>query len=282
MSGYFEGWYYKQHNNSEVLALIPALHTGDDGVPRATIQVVTGDFSGAVAFRDFCFDRRRHCFCLGRNRFGAAGLRLDYVSEELSLSGALRYEALRPLRSDIMGPFRFAPFMQCRHAVFSMAHRVDGQITVNGRTYRFRNGTGYMEGDRGRSFPRRYLWTQGGAAGISVMMSAAEIPYLGCRFPGVIAAAVCGDREYRLATYTGARLLTANGRELAVDDGVRRLSARLVSGNSRPLAAPLRGSMSRTIHECADCRVRYVLKERGEVVFDIDCAQAGFENAWTG
>ena len=282
MNGFFEGWYYRQHNGSEAVALIPALHTGGDGVQRASLQVVTGDFSCSVPFQDFCFDRSRHCFCLGGCRFSAAGMRLNAVSGELALSGALRYGALRPLDSDIMGPFRFAPLMQCRHTVFSMAHRVDGRISINGREYRFRNGTGYMEGDRGHSFPRRYVWTQGNGGGVSVMMSAAEVPYLGCRFPGVIAAAVRGGKEYRLATYTGARLLAASGRELVIGDRVRRLSARLIEGNSRPLAAPQRGSMNRTIRECAACRVRYVLKERGETVFDVECANAGFEDAWTG
>lgn len=281
MYGYFEGWYYKQHNGTESIALIPALHSGRDGRPSASLQVVTGDFSCSVPFRDFCFDRRRHCFRLGGNSFTAMGLRLDYASAELSLSGSLRYGAFMPPSYDIMGPFRLAPFMQCRHTVFSMAHRVDGRIAVNGREFCFRNGTGYMEGDRGRSFPRRYVWTQGEADGISVMMSAAEIPYLGCRFTGVIAAAVRNGREYRLATYTGARLLAVGDGELVIGDNVRQLSARLLRGEARPLAAPRHGRMDRTIHESIGCRIRYTLRERGRTVFDVVGRQAGYENAWT-
>ena len=47
-----------------------------------------------------------------------------------------------------------------RIGTHAMKHQVNGQITVNGQIYKFQNGIGYIEGDRGYSFPERYIWTQ--------------------------------------------------------------------------------------------------------------------------
>lgn len=74
-----------------------------------------------------------------------------------------------------MGPFQFVPFMQCRHSVFSMKHQVNEQITINGQIYKFKNGIGYMEGDRGYSFPKQYIWMQCCFNDGSLMLSVADI-----------------------------------------------------------------------------------------------------------
>lgn len=50
---------------------------------------------------------------------------------------------------------------------------------VNGREYSFRSAWGYWEGDRGRSFPREYVWTQCCFRGGSLMLSVADIPLPG-------------------------------------------------------------------------------------------------------
>ena len=59
-----------------------------------------------------------------------------------------------------MGPFRFLPGMECSHGVISMGHALEGTLTLNGAVLDFAGGTGYVETDRGRSFPSAYLWTQ--------------------------------------------------------------------------------------------------------------------------
>ena len=66
----------------------------------------------------------------------------------------------RAQRSDIMGSFRFFAGMQCAHGVVSMEHSLSGTLELNGRQLEFSDRTGYIETDRGRSFPSEYLWTQ--------------------------------------------------------------------------------------------------------------------------
>lgn len=104
-----------------------------------------------------------------------------------------------------MGPFRYVPFLQCRHSVFSMRHSVHGQFCVNGTTYIFQNATGYIEGDRGYSFPRKYAWTQCSFPGGALMLSIADIPFCGFHFTGIISIVHLQGKEYRLATYLGAK-----------------------------------------------------------------------------
>ena len=54
----------------------------------------------------------------------------------------------------------FLPGMECSHGVISMTHALEGALSINGRTLDFTGGTGYIETDRGRSFPHAYLWAQ--------------------------------------------------------------------------------------------------------------------------
>ena len=104
-----------------------------------------------------------------------------------------------------MGPFRYVPFMQCRHSVFSMRHPVDGILSINGTPYEFQNAIGYMEGDRGYSFPTKYAWTQCSFPDGALMLSIAEIPFGGFHFTGIIGIVHLRRKEYRLATYLGAK-----------------------------------------------------------------------------
>lgn len=102
----------------------------------------------------------------------------------LSVQGRVSFRSLTQLASDIMGPFRYVPFMECRHSVRSMSHQVDGYIVINGKRYVFKNALGYIEGDCGRSFPREYVWTQchfEDAGPCSLMLSVADIPFAGLR-----------------------------------------------------------------------------------------------------
>ena len=55
-----------------------------------------------------------------------------------------------------MGPFRFIAGMECSHGVISMMHSLEGTIEINGEIVDFSGGTGYIETDRGRSFPSAY------------------------------------------------------------------------------------------------------------------------------
>lgn len=169
MKDLFEGVYLKHQKNGESICFI----AGRAGETRF-VQVIT---NGTVRQYDGA-----QGFCFGE----------EGVAAELpGVQGALRYGPLSPLRTDIMGPFRFLP-MQCSHSVYSMAHTLAGGFTVDGRFIDLTGGTGYIEGDRGSAFPRDYLWVQCNdfAQPCSVMASVAHIPFCGRSFTGCICAVV--------------------------------------------------------------------------------------------
>ena len=233
---YFEGWYLKcQTREGAALALIPACHIDREGRCGASLQVVADGQAWWLAYPDAEFRAFGEMFCVrvGRSLFTRRGMCLDIEEDELSLHGTVRCGPFTPLRSDIMGPFRFLPAMECAHGVLSMAHPLEGSVTLNGKTLDFSGGVGYIETDRGRSFPERYLWTQcvwqGDRPG-SLMLSIATIPLAGLRFTGCICAVCCGGREYRLATYRGARVERWSGAGAVIRQGKYRLSVELLKG----------------------------------------------------
>lgn len=94
---------------------------------------------------------------IGENCFSEAGLHLNVEREGLSLHGVVEFGPFQTLKSDIMGPFRWLTNMECVHSVFSMRHTLRGQLEINNDVLDFNGGIGYIEADRGRSFPTTYL-----------------------------------------------------------------------------------------------------------------------------
>lgn len=98
--------------------------------------------------------------------------------------------------------------------------------------------------ESGTSFPSSYQWLQCNDFDepCSIMASIAHIPFCGSSFTGFICAIVRDGREYRFATYNGARILAA-------DEGHIRLSLKRLlleidvapSHSFHPLQAPVRG-----------------------------------------
>jgi hypothetical protein len=106
--------------------------------------------------------------------------------------------------------------MQTYHGVLSMDHAIEGELKVDGETFNFDGGRGYMEKDWGKTFPRAYIWMQSNHfsdKGISLMASVATIPWLWSWFRGFLVGLLIEDKLYRFTTYLGSELL-----ELDVDD----------------------------------------------------------------
>jgi len=276
MSGFFYGWYFKCQSGTQTLAVIPAVHQGRNG-KTCSLQIITDEGTWTADFPADAFQRAGREMAVGRNRFGERGIRLSVRQPGLSVTGRLKFGPMAPLKYDIMGPFLLVPFLECRHRVWSMRHQVSGTVSVNGKKYVFRNGTGYWEGDRGRSFPGRYAWTQCFFPGGSVMLSVADIPMAGFCFKGVIGVVLKYGREYRLATYLGAEAVYVRDGIVRVVQGGMELEARLLEKNGKPLRAPADGDMSRTIHESAACRASYRFRAGGRTLLDFETDRASFE-----
>lgn len=276
MRDYFCGWYLKFQNEKQTVALIPAYHVAN-GEKICSIQVINGDASWNVVFPYEKFQLTDSAVDIAGNHFGREGVTLDLHTPEFTAVGSLSFGPFDPIAYDIMGPFQYVPFMECRHSVFSMKHSVNGCIEINGVSYVFENGVGYIEGDRGYSFPREYVWSQCCFPEGSVMLSVADIPFCGFHFTGVISVIHYQGKEYRIATYLGARAVRIHDGEIVIKQGKKKLTVKRLEKKGHPLAAPVGGNMSRTIHETAACKAYFHYQEKGKTVLEFEADNASFE-----
>lgn len=208
---------------------------------------------------------------IGENVFSNRGIRLNIKTEKISIQGVLKFTDFTPLSYDIMGPFRYIPFMQCRHRVYSMAHGIQGHLLINGSEMNFNRGLGYVEGDRGTEFPSDYIWTQCswyGPGMNSVMISAANVRIGNYTFPGCIGIVYYKGKEYRLATYLGVKIKRYGRGQLWVQQGKYELRIRVIENSENTLMAPVKGKMERTVYECVNAKIRYQFIKDGIVLFD--------------
>lgn len=272
MGSFFEGWYFKHQNNEETIAVIPGI-----SCEKSFIQVVTNEKSYNIDFNKKEFYKSDNVV-IGENRFSHQGIILNIHQPSLDISGKVSYYNLSPLKSDIMGPFRYFP-MQCRHGVISMRHDLDGYISINGKTFNFLNGTGYIEKDSGRSFPRYYVWVQSNIykEKCSIMASIADIPFAGFHFRGIICAILYNNKEYRMATYTFARVSLMTENKIVIEDNSHRLEIFISKNNGYSLYAPINGLMSRKIKESISCRAKFKFFHNSNLVFDFNSNQTSCE-----
>ena len=151
--GYFKGWYFKCSTEDRTIAFIPAYHYSN-GKKSASLQVITDDKAFNIPFNTLEYCEKPLYVKIGDCVFNEKSITLNFQGNDLTLKGTLNFEEISPIRYDIMGPFKFVPFMQCKHSVYSMSHTINGEISVNNHFFKFENGIGYIEGDRGRSFPK--------------------------------------------------------------------------------------------------------------------------------
>lgn len=177
-----------------------------------------------------------------------------------------------------MGPFAYVP-METKHTVFSMRHQVTGSIRLNGDALDIRNGIGYMEGDRGHTFPRSYFWMQclDVRQDASVMLAIAEIPLGPIRFTGCIGIVALGETEYRFATYRGVRIVEHTPTMAEVRQGDMSLRVEVLDDRGHKLQAPAQGLMDRTIHESPSVPARIRFVKGGEPLLDEMESQTSYE-----
>lgn len=273
---YFEGWYYKVVNASEdrVFAIIPGIAMDEKGNRQAFIQVLDGKKKTAVyhRFDDTLFRPRagKLFIEIDRNSFSEAHLRLDLpdFSGELQFKGNIGWP--KPFYSPgIMGPYAFAPFMECYHGIVSLDHEISGGLRLRGENISFEKGRGYIEKDWGRSFPSAYCWLQTNhfsTPGISLKASVAKIPWIRKAFTGFIAGCWIGDRLIRFTTYNGSVLRKCYADEtrleLVFENRKYRLETRTLRDRATGLASPILGLMDGRIEESMTAETEVLLTDR--------------------
>ena len=109
------------------------------------------------------------------------------------------------------------------------------------------------------------------------MLAVADVPVAGFHFRGVIGAVLWKGREYRLATYLGAKAVQVRDERLRIVQGNLELEAGLLEKVRSPLNAPVNGDMVRTIHENAACRAFYRFRKGEYTILSFKTDRGSFE-----
>ena len=220
-SNFFEGWYFKFVDAAEqhVHAVIPGVFLGKDrSTSHAFVQVLDG-LSGHSTYQRYPLDQfaasdREFDVRVGPNHFRVDCISIDLAGPDRTLRGELAFDGITPwpvtlTSPGIMGPYAFAPFMECYHGVLGFDHAVRGSLIMNGETVNFDGGRGYIEKDWGQAFPQAWIWGQSNhfaQPGTSITISVATIPWLGNSFRGFIIGLWHNRQLYRFTKYNGSRI----------------------------------------------------------------------------
>lgn len=273
---HFEGWYFKHQKEDETICFI--VGRAED---KAFIQIITKDFSKTFnyALEDYRVSYTMTQIRIGESIFTKDGCIINIHLDDMIIRGRLSYGRLTMLKSDIMGIFRYVPWMECRHGVVSMDHNVTGNVEINGEKIDLTGGKGYIECDKGRSFPKWYLWCQCNSfeTKTSVMIAVAKIPFLGLSFTGTISSVFYQGKEYRFATYLGARVLEHSSKNVVIKQGNMKLVADFEGGKGHDLDAPQKGNMTRNIIEKVNTHAHFKMFIEGEPLFNLQSENACLE-----
>lgn len=267
---YFEGWYFKHTSKDLNIAFIPSISITNNKNKNAFIQVISNNFTEKFVFpyEDFFSSVNTLNIRIKNNIFTSKSLNLNLKSDKYEIKANLTYSPFQTLKSDIMGPFKNFPKMECKHNIFSMKHIVDGTIFINNKEHIFKNEFGYLEGDYGISFPDKYKWIQSNNLhNGSFFLSIATIPYLKFKFTGLIAALIVGSKEYRFATYNCSKILINTKDHIRIKKRKYILDVFIKDSTSLILAAPKNGDMSRKVYESMDAVIEVKLSKKNHVLY---------------
>lgn len=250
MKKYFFGKYYKfVDNHGFSFAVI--ISESNDG---HELQVITPD--GAHVIND-----------KNAVKVNNQEISFNIKQDDISLTGLITLGSLNPLKKRVMGPFSVLP-LECKHEVYSMFHTLTGDITYNQKTYSFNDGVGYIEGDRGVNFPKKYIWYNSVKNNQSVTLAIATIPIAFIKFIGILCFIKTNKDEYYLCTYNCAKVVKTTPNEIIIKKGKYRFTIKVLSDGGHLLKAPTQGRMSRYIKENIKVKTSYTLKKGEEVLID--------------
>lgn len=291
---YFEGWYFKMVDatGDNSLVIIPGISKNDTD-SHAFIQILyRGNQVDYIRYdiSDFWYSESHFHIMIGDNYFSRNQIILNLQGQKIQIKGKLTFNNRISFpktwyHPGIMGPFSYLPFMECYHGVINIHHETNGVLNINGKIFDYQRGSGYIEKDWGRSFPKNWVWFQSNHfpdGRTTIMFSVANIPFLGTSFTGFLAIFRFDKRILLFATYTGARI-----RKLYWDDSILvvviedfrfRLEMTLIHSDGCVLKAPLNGKMVRSIKESTDAVVRVrLLTRKNKVLYDGTATNTGFE-----
>jgi hypothetical protein len=297
---HFEGWYFKNVDNSQTnaVAIIPGVSFGKTSEEsHSFIQVFDARHHESYYFNfpidAFESDHHQFQVSLDGNEFRMDGISLNLSDGKNQITGSLTYGTsipwpVRRFTPGAMGPFRFIPRMQTQHGILSFDHEIQGTVRINQREIDFSKGRGYIEKDWGKEFPCAWIWMQSNhfdEIGISFTASIANIPWMKRSFTGFLIGLLYDNTVHRFTTYTRAKLSTLEVSKDAVTFTVKDKRFLIeVNAKRSPgvmLRSPIEGLMTGRILESLDSAIHlkfWSLKKSGKkLIYEGTGRSAGLE-----
>ena len=161
-----------------------------------------------------------------------------------------------------------------------MKQQLSGSLEIDGEVYDFDGGTGYLETDYGKSFPRRYMWSQCnwfGRTDCQIAVAAATIPMGPLNIMGTFACINYKGQRYKFATYKGAEVEKIGEEGFKITQGPYIFEGRRKGGTAVELKSPEMGKMASATREYLVCNVEYRLRKRGEELFHVKSRNGSYE-----
>ncbi len=295
---YFEGWYFKllSLKNHSQLALIPGVSLNPKD-SHAFIQVFYTKFGNSPKMEtyylryplsSFSYDKHQFKVQIGDSIFTKDQITLD-INHDIKLNGMVQLSNHQNIKKNlyqptIMGPFTYAPLMECYHGILSMKNELIGSLHLNQQEIDFNNSFGYIEKDWGRSFPREYIWLQANQFHdpfISFMASYAIIPFIGFHFKGLIVSLFYQHKEHRFATYnftkTKINELEHNKVHLTLKKRGYKLEISAKIDQLVELVSPQNGMMNQKIKEGLNGKISLKLYHKKQLILEDESNYAGIE-----
>lgn len=265
---YFEGWFIKTNDkkNDLSVALIPGVAHFSEHESFVQYNIVYKDtyYSGKITFSRDEFDvvGDPQTVMMPKFVFNEKGIKASLNNGETELLIDFDFGLFLPIRQSlytpsIMGPLEYLN-MPCNHDIVSLRHTVKGRISINGEAIELSDALGYIEKDRGSTFPSRYAWAHANGfehnSEATLFLSAAELEKGPLKKEGAIAIFHDGKEEHRFATYYGTVTdLTVSPDEesytITMKDLFKKLKVTVSLKNGSEMIAPMNAGMDYPIKE---------------------------------
>ncbi|QOR36528.1 hypothetical protein IMX26_06890 [Clostridium sp. 'deep sea'] len=278
---YFEGWYYRLINpvSKKSLAFIPGISLGKD--KHAFIQLLTSD--GLIDYYRFPVNQFSYkkplTIKIADNFFNKKALEVN-LNGVNKISGSLKLTDIQPLSFNLMGPFALLPNLPCYHGVISMQHKVNGTLKINNEVSHW-NNLGYIETDKGHSFPNGHIWLQCNSfrncKNLSLSCAISEITIARRSIPVCYILIHHNNKRYYFTTWLGAKtkhiIYKNNNLNLIIKQRNHDLKINILMPQNylkekNLLVSPSQGSMVSHVNEILNANIHLTYLHKNRTIID--------------
>jgi len=296
---YFEGWYFRlTHSEKEQsVTFIPGIsYSADHTANHAFIQVLNHQgISDYIKYplSEFSYNKNPLTIKIGPNLFSLRYMQL-LLGGKISVKGYIKFNNIIKPKFQmknwgIMGPLKLVPHLPCYHDVISVQHDVQGSLLIDGELTNWNGGVGFIETDRGYSFPKAYTWLQCNTfqdRNIAFNGSVSLIEMGNMNFVGCYALLYTPTSHFNFASWQGAsvRFLDYKNHQLGIvlrqgqyDLNIKVQLPEDYETTHQKIIAPVQGEMKNMISETMTAKIELVLWDKGKSILAANGEWCGAE-----